>query len=132
MSSGVRPKVMCPVEENRTIQSEKDNCDLNKAVAKFRKHHVLSGPLASQRKAMFGDFSDAPDDFMAAQNSIINAKRSFGELPARVRERFHNDPGELLVFLADDKNTDEAIKLGLVTPEVKKDVAPAAGQGPTV
>jgi len=40
-------------------------------------------------------------------------------LPSDVRKRFSNDPAELIDFLADKKNDEEAIKLGL---KIKKNV----------
>ena len=39
-------------------------------------------------------------------------------LPAQMRSRFNNDPAELLKFIKDPANLDEAVKLGIL---VKKE-----------
>ena len=42
-------------------------------------------------------------------------------LDANVRKRFHNDPAELIDFVSDEKNRDEAVRLGLLQiPEFPK------------
>ena len=45
---------------------------------------------------------------------VNQARDLFMSLDAEVRKRFGNDPAQLLDFLADNKNYDEAKKLGLV------------------
>lgn len=42
-------------------------------------------------------------------------KKSFMTLPASVRERFANDPGEFLKFAEDPANLDEMVDMGLAT-----------------
>lgn len=116
--------------KSRCRQSESEATDLNVAVRRYRKSGVLTGCMASTRKAIFGDFSMAPDDFLSAQVRIANANQAFLGLPARVRERFENDPVKLLMFLADSANIDEAVKLGLaVAPEPKAGTKPV-GEAP--
>ena len=84
---------------------------------------------------MFGDFTHFKD-FFACQNAIVEAHNAFDALPVEIRERFNYDPGKLIEWLADDKNREEAIKLGLIekaaeaaTPVPAKD-APAAATEP--
>jgi len=99
---------------SRTRASETPNCDLNAAMRRLRKTGGFTGCLADTRKTMFGDFSEAPESFMHAQVQIANARCAFAGLPARVRDRFKNDPVHLLTFLADGANQKEAIELGLI------------------
>ena len=47
-------------------------------------------------------------------NQIVAAQEAFNGLPAAVRKRFGNDPGQMLDFLDDPQNASEAVKLGLV------------------
>lgn len=68
-----------------------------------------------------GDFSGI-FDFQSAMNLVVEAKRQFMDLPAKIRSRFSNDPAQLIAFLEDDKNRKEAEALGLV--EVKETPAP--------
>lgn len=60
-----------------------------------------------------GDFTGIYS-FQDAMDSIILAQRQFMTLPAKVRSRFANDPQQLIDFLEDDKNREEAEFLGLV------------------
>lgn len=61
----------------------------------------------------FGDFSEE-FDFRKAQETVIAAAEAFAASPSRVRKRFNNDPAELLEFVMDEKNREEAIFLGLI------------------
>lgn len=66
-------------------------------------------------------------DFQSANNIIVRAKNDFMQLPAKIRSRMNNDPGEYLAFMNDPDNTEEAIKLGLATK--KPADAPQSPQG---
>ena len=57
--------------------------------------------------------------FQELKNRVLSAEAAFGRLPAATRSRMDNDPAKLLAFLADPKNKDEAVKLGLVHPPAK-------------
>lgn len=61
---------------------------------------------------------DLPDayEFQDSLHLIKQAEMAFMALPAKVRERFHNEPAEFLAFMGDEKNGDEMIKLGLRQP----------------
>lgn len=61
----------------------------------------------------YGDFSNVTD-YQTAVNAVGDAHDSFMELPSHIRARFKNDPAQLLDFVHDSANQDEAIKLGLV------------------
>lgn len=102
--------------ESKTDQSFKDECDVNKIMEKYKTVENYNAVIALQNpgraKPRFGDFADMPD-FTAAQNTIVQAQAMFNALPSNIRDRFANDPGEFLAFMSDEKNKDEAIKLGL-------------------
>jgi len=127
------PKVYCDCSESPSLtkQSMKDECDINLMMARYQATGVMpSGMLPGQREAAFGDFSEG-FDYMEAQSRILKAQEAFQSLPSRVRERF-GDPSEIIEFLADPGNLEEAIKLGLV--EKPAGAAPAepavsAGEG---
>jgi Chlamydia-phage Chp2 scaffold (Chlamy_scaf). len=63
-------------------------------------------------------------DFQSAMNVLVQAERSFMGLPANVRKRFSNDPGQMMEFLNDSSNYDEAVKLGLVQARTPVSEAP--------
>lgn len=106
-----------------TEQAHANECDINMIIARAEKSGMF--PVASDR-GQFGDFSGI--DFQSMQCKIAAAKQAFMALPVAVRTRFSNDVGELLSFLDDVRNRDEAIKLGLIA----KPVDNAVGVEPTV
>lgn len=110
-------------EESRTQQSFKDECDINVIVERFGLTGEMPGDL---KMPVSGDFTGVTD-FHSAMNLVVEAQDQFMRLPAEVRKRFGHDPAELIAFLGDEKNKDEAIKLGLVNPpaEVPRDAVKA-------
>ena len=50
-------------------------------------------------------------------------------LLSRVRKRYNNDPAELLEFVMDEKNREEAVFLGLI--EKPQESAPEVGEPAT-
>lgn len=98
-----------------TQQHFKDECDINNIIARYEATGLLTDPLQSSgRMYEFGDYSSVKD-YQDSLNTIIEARAMFDDLPARVRERFNYDPSQLLFFLADETNRDEAVRLGLVS-----------------
>lgn len=119
--------VACPPEEGRTKQAFAEEADINRLVERYGVPGVVSMP-GVERAAMYGDFSTGLD-FMEAQERILGARRAFQALPARVRDRFGNDPAALLEFLSDERNADEAVRLGLFEVQGGTgDVPPASGK----
>jgi len=100
---------------SRTKQSFSNECDINSIVKRASKTGFLVDPLvASTRRPFFGDFSNV--DFRGNLNAINSVSHAFMQLPAEVRSRFNNDPANVLDFIADASNADEARKLGLLPP----------------
>lgn len=110
------------VGESLTVQSEKDNCDINTIVKRFGVTGIVPGRSAEPLPN--GTYAES-FDLQSAMNVVRQAQESFDALPARVRERFHNDPVEYVDFLKDKDNLEEARKLGMVKPEVKPPEPPA-------
>lgn len=94
-----------------TQQQFKDESDINNLVDRF----LRTGEIPPvDARAMYGDFVDSPQSYQEALSAVFEAQAGFDALPSKVRQRFNNDPAELLAFLQDSANLDEAIKLGLV------------------
>jgi phage internal scaffolding protein len=51
------------------------------------------------------------------------AEDEFDALPAQIRARFENEPANLIDFLSNEQNRDEAEKLGLVNPSFSQEKA---------
>lgn len=106
-------------DESLTQQHFAEEADVNNIMRRYAQTGYIVDPLnPGTAKPMFGDFS-VDFDYQEAQNMLISANNQFMALPADLRKRFGNNPGELLAFLADSNNKDEAIRLGLIdSPEV--------------
>lgn len=96
--------------------------DINRLVARYQETGNFYDPVvavkASARKPMFGDFTNVPD-YQTALNTVIEAQDLFSRLPSKLRDRFQNDPQQLLAFLQDEANREEAISLGLISKPVE-------------
>lgn len=100
-----------------TEQSHAPQCDVNRIVAKYDKHGLITH--VSRFEAKYGDLTGL--EFKQAQDMILNAKETFKELPSNIRKRFNNSPEYLLTFMEDPKNRAEAIQLGLINPDWTED-----------
>lgn len=98
-------------KDGRTQQHFQEQCNINTIVEKARKTGLLSH--VNSRIPQYADVSKIPD-YMQAMEIIIKADNAFYSLDAKTRERFANDPANMVEFLRDPKNYDDAVKLGLV------------------
>jgi len=97
-------------DATRTQQHFKDETDINNILRQFN----ITGQLPTKPMSpRYGDFTGI-GDYHAALNQVIAAEGEFMTLPAQLRARFDNDPQELIEFLNNPENKDEAVKLGLV------------------
>lgn len=113
----------------RTKQAHKDECDINKILDRYRKTGVLD--FAAKHEPQYGDVTAV--DFQEAQFTVAKAMGMFADLPAHVRNRFSNKPGEFLRFVQNPDNRAEAQELGLlkVKEPVAAPVAPVPAPTPT-
>jgi len=108
-------------EPTRTQQHHKEECDINVILERFGKTGQLPINAIS---GTYGDFSGV-HDYHTALNTLIAAESEFDALPAKIRAKFANEPANLIEFLNDPKNKNEAIELGLV-----KSISPTANLTP--
>lgn len=124
-------------DEGKTVQSGKDDADINTIVRRFGVTGQLPQPNLTP---FYGDFSDTPD-YQSALNQMRDAEDAFMSLPADLRMKFQNDPAQLWDYLHNpDLDVAEARKLGLLRPEdappepqlvrVVPDPTPPAGTPP--
>lgn len=100
-------------DESLAIQSAKDEVDINTIVKRFG----LTGELPEDLKMpRSGDFTGVPD-FHTAMSMVRQAQDEFLRVPADIRARFGNDPGKFMAFIDDDRNYDEAKRLGFLKPD---------------
>lgn len=107
----VRPPMVERPKGGKAQQQFKNSVNINTIMEKARRGQEL--PL-NQRIAQYGDVSDLPD-FAKAQQIIVDSRQMFDELPFKIKKRFHQSPQELIQFMQDPENFEEACSLGLLT-----------------
>lgn len=96
-------------EESPTVQSEKDNTDINIIVKRFG----LTGTVpANHRLPMEGDYVGVTD-YHSALNAVMAADEAFLQIPAEIRARFNNDPQAFHDFVVNPENGKELVEMGL-------------------
>jgi phage internal scaffolding protein len=111
--------ISCP-EPTLAQQHCKDECDINYIVERFG----VTGQLPPQTGPMptYGDFTGI-GDYRDALEAVRAADDAFMALPAKVREKFDNDPALFVDFCSstDPEDRSLAIELGLIPPPAKPD-----------
>lgn len=103
--------------DGRTKQSMRDECDINRIMAKYNKNGRL--PALIKENPIYGDFS-ASVDLQEAYAIVEKAEMQFRELPAKARVRFKNKPYEFLKFCEDPANIEEMYDMGLAIRPIKE------------
>lgn len=99
-------------EEHLTQQQFKDETDINVLLKRFN----ITGQLPQNvRMPQYGDFTGI-DNFQEALDALNQSDEAFRQMPAEIRDRFGNDPGKFVDFCLDDRNREEAARMGLVAP----------------
>lgn len=91
------------------------SCDIKNIVSRIsprQTHGIIDNP------GIYGDFSHV-GSFQEALDNLRATKDEFMRLDPKLRMRFANDPQNLVDFLDDPENHDEAEKLGLIVREAK-------------
>lgn len=110
-----KPKVYCG--PSRTQKHYLNDVNINQIMDRAKRVGVQALPLTS-RRALYGDFSNITD-YYSCYKAVSDAQANFAVLPAKIRDYFNNDPGQLISFLDMPGNIDKAIELGLVEPKEK-------------
>lgn len=111
-------------EPSMAKQSFRDECDINNIMKKYEKTGLLDH--VNQYQGQYADLTGIVD-YHTALNQVIAAEEAFMTLPAGIRSRFDNDPGNFLAFVDDPNNEEEMIKMGL-----KQVPVAVAGNSPPV
>lgn len=97
---------------SRTQKQYKDDVDVNKIMARYKK----TGQINHLRNAAQGTYMDLTQipDLLTARLQILQAESAFQNIPPELRLKFQNKPENLIAYLKDSKNHEEAIHLGLM------------------
>lgn len=106
-------------DKSLTQQQFKDDVNINNIIDKFARGVV---PWTNTKRPQYGDFSEVTS-YQDALNLVIDTNEKFDSLPAKIRSRFGNDPQQLLEFMNDAANYEEAVKLGIIEPSRSRDSA---------
>lgn len=117
-------------KSTRVKQEFLAECDINNIMARYEKSGQISHQANGQPR--YGDFDHA-EDYLSATNRVLEAQRTFDALPSRIRDRMENNPANLIAFMDDPENLDEAVELGLViVNEPERDPVPEPEPTPPV
>lgn len=103
----------------RTVQSAKDECDINVLVRRFGVTGVIMGVPPPPAIEEFGEIFD----YQGALNTVRKADESFAAMSAETRARFDNSPARFVQFCTELdkkgslKNLTEMREMGLALPE---------------
>jgi phage internal scaffolding protein len=90
-------------DEGCTHQEQKDDCDINNILEKYRRTGVVNH--LNKYGEQYGDFTQI--DYQTAQNQVATVNSMFADLPAQERARFNNEPQQFLEFIAQQSNIDD-------------------------
>lgn len=99
-------------DESRCQQQFSKEQDINFIIDRY----LRTGQLPAAAEGVYADLASLPGNLAEAYEFVERAESGFGELPASLRERFDHDPVKFVEFCQDERNFDEAVKLGLLTP----------------
>jgi len=101
--------------QGRTKQSFKDECDVNRIMARY----LSTGELPNLNNVEPQYLDCTAFDYQQHQNFIAGAMSLFHELPSAIRSRFQNSPAEFLDFCSQEKNRPELAEMGLLRPNTE-------------
>lgn len=101
-------------DPSRTTQDYAGEANINTLMAKYAQTGLLGPKGAPMEPPTFRDVRHLQQDYHQAMNTVRRAQELFEASPARIRDRFGNQPSQLLAFLSDPNNRQEAEKLGLI------------------
>lgn len=110
-ANGTKQVVTINNEPSMTDSQWAPQTDVNQIMARYKKTGQVTHLAKIQ--GSYADVSSIPD-LATALNQVTKAQQTFDLLPAELRSRFGNSPVNMVEFLKDSKNRDEAIKLGLI------------------
>ena len=91
-----------------TEQQHAKDCDINVIVDRYMSKG--QAPLTNF-EAIYGEMPT--QDYATMLQTVIDSQEAFYSLPSKVREKFANNPAELIDFVSDPANNEAMYELGL-------------------
>lgn len=100
-------------EPTMTVQSEKDNCDINVIMNRYA---TCGTPLPYRTDGVQPVYADVSElgDYMENYQRCKQAEEMFNNLPSALRKELDNNPANLLPFIQDEKNKERCYEYGLL------------------
>lgn len=111
-------------EPTMTIQSEKDNCDINVIMNRYA---TCGTPLPYRADGVQPVYADVSElgDYMENYQRCKQAEEMFNALPSALRKELDNNPANLLAFIQNEANRERCVEYGLINkPAVEAPQAP--------
>ena len=80
-----------------TFQEDKEDADINCIMDKYARCGTL--PNVSAKEPVYADLTTTPDNYLDAQNIVLDANAAFENLPSEIRREFNDNPLAMLEFL---------------------------------
>lgn len=119
-------------EPTMTIQSEKDNCDINVIMNRYA---TCGTPLPYRTDGVQPVYADVSElgDYMENFQRCKQAEELFNALPSALRKELDNNPANLIPFIQDEKNKERCYEYGLLNkPVVEAPQAPVVAPSVSV
>lgn len=113
--------------DGKTKQSFKDECDINKIMARFQQTGLID--FVNNNQARYLDCDGV--DYQNAMLTVANANSMFQQLPSSVRAFFENNPALFVDFASNPENLPEMHKMGLTAPDYRPGGTPTDASAPT-
>jgi len=97
-------------EESRVQQHLAKETDINYIMSKYQKTGLFTH--VNKYAGQYGDFSEVPD-YKTGLERVQAADEMFMSLPAKIRDRFFNDPAQFIEFATNPDNLTEMQEMGL-------------------
>lgn len=115
-----RRRVVTVINEPSLTDTQfKKDCDPNYIMEKFRRTGTVTH--LNHKEGSFADVAQIPD-LLDTLLTVEKANESFQQLSAKVRNRFGNNIHQMIEFMNDPNNREEAIELGII--EVAQEAEP--------
>lgn len=111
-----------------TEQHHKKDCDINHILRTYDKTGLITHVNTAQ--AHYGDFTIV-NEYQESLNLVMAAQEDFLAMPADIRKKFDNDPGQFMEFVTNPDNLDEMRELGLAVKAAPEKVQKVEVINPT-
>lgn len=110
--------------DGRTLQCHKDECDIQKIMARFDKTNTISH--LAKYQGVYADFSDF--DFHEQTNRLTKGREIFDDLPAELRREFNQSPAKFFAYVNDPANSADLREKLPALAQPGRQIKPAVGR----